>query len=251
MLPAQPTSAADAYDESYYAARYRYSPTSMYWWSVRYYARILLRALAPDGADRRKRVLELGAGTGHVMLQLASRCATFGVDISAAAVQRAREVAPTATLVRARGEALPFATATFDGAIARHVLEHVPDPRQAVAELRRVLRPGAVLLAIMPNPRSIGRAIKRDRWYGFSDPTHVSLLDPGEWRGIFTAGGFTVGREWGDGLWDVPYVPLLPAALQLPLFGLPAAVQVVSGGRWIPTRAGESCIFLLHASGRS
>ena len=37
--------AAAPYDAEYYAARYRYHPTSMYWWSVRYYARLVLRHL--------------------------------------------------------------------------------------------------------------------------------------------------------------------------------------------------------------
>ena len=47
-------------------------------------------------------------------------------------------------------QALPFADASYDVVYASHVLEHVPDDRRAIAEIRRVLRPGG--LAILPVP---------------------------------------------------------------------------------------------------
>jgi SAM-dependent methyltransferase len=46
----------------------------------------------------------------------------------------------------ARVEQLPFADETFDGALASHVLYHVPDRAAALRDLRRVLRPGGRLL---------------------------------------------------------------------------------------------------------
>lgn len=47
-------------------------------------------------------------------------------------------------------QALPFADASYDVVYASHVLEHVPDDRRAIAEIRRVLRPGG--LAVLPVP---------------------------------------------------------------------------------------------------
>jgi hypothetical protein len=46
----------------------------------------------------------------------------------------------------------------------------------------------------------------------------------------------------GDGLWDVPYPPVIPAKLQLAVFGLPGFVQVVTGVPPIPVRRGEGLI---------
>ncbi|WP_205502744.1 class I SAM-dependent methyltransferase [Rufibacter psychrotolerans] len=43
-------------------------------------------------------------------------------------------------------QALPYAPATFDLILCSHVLAHVPDDRQALRELRRVLKPGGTLL---------------------------------------------------------------------------------------------------------
>ncbi len=53
----------------------------------------------------------------------------------------------------ARGDAmrLPFPDMTFDFAASFHLLEHVRDPRAAVEEVRRVLRPGAPFYAGVPN----------------------------------------------------------------------------------------------------
>jgi SAM-dependent methyltransferase len=48
---------------------------------------------------------------------------------------------------RCNADALPFADGTFDGALACHMLYHVPEPARAVAELARVLRPGGRLVA--------------------------------------------------------------------------------------------------------
>lgn len=45
---------------------------------------------------------------------------------------------------------LPFADASYDVVYASHVLEHVPDDRRAIAEIRRVLRPGGI--AVLPVP---------------------------------------------------------------------------------------------------
>lgn len=45
--------------------------------------------------------------------------------------------------VQGVAERLPFADATFDGAIAATMLDHVPDPNRVLGEVRRVLRPGA------------------------------------------------------------------------------------------------------------
>jgi len=51
-------------------------------------------------------------------------------------------------------QALPFADATFDAALAMHMLYHVPDIALGAAELRRVVRPGGVLYALTNGERA-------------------------------------------------------------------------------------------------
>ena len=51
---------------------------------------------------------------------------------------------------RADALRLPFASASFDGALSTAVLEHLPDPRTAIEEMTRVARPGALLYVEVP-----------------------------------------------------------------------------------------------------
>ena len=80
------------------------------------------------------RVLDLGCG-GRLSLPGA-----VGVDLHRSDV----------TVCVADALRLPFGDASFDGATSFAVFEHVADPWQAVAELRRVLKPGAPVLIVTP-----------------------------------------------------------------------------------------------------
>ncbi len=98
------------------------------------------------------RLLEIGVGTGRISLPLHRRGRrVFGVDLSAPMLDRYRakasaEALPAPALVRADAARLPFGDGAFDAVIEVHVLHLIPSWRQAVAEVRRVLAPGGVLL---------------------------------------------------------------------------------------------------------
>ena len=93
--------------------------------------------------------LEIGVGTGRVALPLGQAgYQLVGVDLSAPMLERLRAKDPDAQVPVVLGDAtaLPFADDAFGAAIACHVLHLVADWIAVVAELRRVLRPGGVLL---------------------------------------------------------------------------------------------------------
>lgn len=96
-------------------------------------------------------VLEIGVGSGLnlAFYDPARVTSVVGVDPSAALLVKARArvaAAPvTVDLTLAAAEALPFATARFDSAVVSYTLCSVADPARALAEIRRVLRPGAPL----------------------------------------------------------------------------------------------------------
>jgi len=98
-------------------------------------------------------VLDAGCGTGGLLACLrAERPDLWSVGVewaeSAAARAAAKSGAPVA---RGTVNALPFADACFEGAIAADLLCHrAVDPPSALAELRRVLRPGGRLVINMP-----------------------------------------------------------------------------------------------------
>jgi SAM-dependent methyltransferase len=102
-------------------------------------------------AGARGRVLEIGAGTGASLPHYPEAVRELvlsepdGALLRRASRRHARG-ARAATLLRAPAEELPFPDASFDTVTCTAVLCSVPDQGEALAEIRRVLRPGGQLL---------------------------------------------------------------------------------------------------------
>jgi SAM-dependent methyltransferase len=107
------------------------------------------RALQAVGLPATGTVLDLGCGPGAVAARNRRELPGWrvvGAELDPRLAAEARAGAlPT---VRARGETLPFADASFDAAYTRLVLRHVPDPRRVLSELLRVVRAGGGVAAI-------------------------------------------------------------------------------------------------------
>jgi ubiquinone/menaquinone biosynthesis C-methylase UbiE len=93
-------------------------------------------------------VLECGCGPGWLwrenLAHIPADCAITLTDLSDGMVAEAEaalsEAGPRFAFRSVDVQALPFADATFDVVVANHMLYHVPDIDQAVAEIRRVLK---------------------------------------------------------------------------------------------------------------
>ena len=95
------------------------------------------------------RLLDAGCGSGRTLDELVDYGSVSGVDLSPEAVEAARARGHDDVHV-ARVEEIPFADATFDAVTCLDVIEHTPDDHVALAELRRVTRPGGLLLVTVP-----------------------------------------------------------------------------------------------------
>jgi SAM-dependent methyltransferase len=118
------------------------------WWYRALHRRLLDRLDGVHGA-----VLDAGCGTGGLLARMrAARPDLRGIGLEWAdrASRRAGEKSGM-SVVRGSINALPFADASFDAAIAADVLCHrAVDPVRALTELRRVLRPAGRLVVNMP-----------------------------------------------------------------------------------------------------
>ena len=91
------------------------------------------------------------------------------LEMRAAAQARAAKAGLSPTCLRGRIEALPFPEASFDVVVCVTVLCFTPDPRRAVGEMARVLRPGGRLVLGELGRWSLWAAIRRLRgWLGAS-----------------------------------------------------------------------------------
>ena len=174
LIKEQPSS-GHPFDESYFKtaayAKVSFARYSQYWWSNRFYA-LLARRHGP----RRGRVLEVGCGLGHLLLWLRDRYQVYGTDINSWALSQARRNVPGGHFALLSAEDLgAFRDGEFQIVISKHVVEHLPDPERSVAEMSRVLAPGGLSLLATPNLDSAARAIKKENWIGYKDPTHISL----------------------------------------------------------------------------
>src|SRR5918996_54033 len=115
--------------------------------------------LADEGELAGKRVLDVGCGTGGLLLTLRDRysCRVAGVEPSSGMLAAAREkLGRSADLRAARAEQLPFPDGSFDGAIATLVAHHL-DRARAFPEIRRVLVSGGRFLVATSNPEAFPR----------------------------------------------------------------------------------------------
>jgi 2-polyprenyl-3-methyl-5-hydroxy-6-metoxy-1,4-benzoquinol methylase len=106
------------------------------------------------------RLMDAGCGDG-VNLSFLARMAdrrrwpttVVGTDYSSLRISRAGTLR-AGGLIQSSVTALAVKDATFDVVLCNQVLEHVPDDRSAFVELRRVLRPGGLLIVGVPNEGS-------------------------------------------------------------------------------------------------
>jgi SAM-dependent methyltransferase len=116
----------------------------------------LFRGIAADVAavvPRGARVLEVGCGPGHLSISMARRhgLTVTGLDLDPDMIERARENVTRAPAVDASPPSfvvgdvasLPFPDSSFDVVVSTFSMHHWADPTAGLADISRVLRPGA------------------------------------------------------------------------------------------------------------
>jgi ubiquinone/menaquinone biosynthesis C-methylase UbiE len=156
----------------------------------------------------RSPMLDAGCGTG---LNLASMPpGSVGLDLNPRNVALVRQRLPAHAVVEGDIEAMPFSDGSFETVLCTEVLEHVPYPETALAEIRRVLRPGGLLIGSVPARALIWKLRFLSSTCPHTEPFHNEYL-PHEVRAMLT--GFEVKRIWYSALrFNVLFVAQAPGA---------------------------------------
>lgn len=161
------------------------------------------------------RLLDLGCGTGDIARYKPPEMEMYGVDIDSGAIGLAAKHMP-ALCLNVEHEALPYPDATFDGVLARDILEHVNTPASVVREVHRVLRPGGVLVVsvIMARPTRVWADYTHVR--GFTRKAAGLLLEDQGFAvtSVWPMGGVPLSERFGF-VRAVPYLLRVPGFSQL------------------------------------
>lgn len=184
-------------DAGDFAAYYRFAPAAL---ALRECAR--LRAVRQIELD--EPILDVGCGDGLFAKLAYPGRQTWGIDINPSEVQRAQATQSYSTIICGNICAVDLPQQFFSSAIANCSLEHVPDLRGALANIRCTLRPGGRFVLIVPAPKWTSELATAElldglglhglaRAYGdgldrvFS---HIHLYDEAAWKKLLEDAGF-------------------------------------------------------------
>jgi arsenite methyltransferase len=148
-------------------------------------------------------VLDVGCGPASITTSLARAAGddglVLGVDLSEAMLARAarRRWGPQVGFLRANAQRLPLRDETVDAVVSIAVLQLIPDPSAALAEMTRVLKPGGRLAVMVPTAgraARLWRALPNGGAYVFGEDEIGDILEN---RGFATVRSKNVGTfQW-------------------------------------------------------
>ncbi|CAM5793360.1 Methyltransferase type 11 domain-containing protein OS=Rhizobacter sp. Root404 OX=1736528 GN=ASC76_02100 PE=4 SV=1 [Rhizobacter fulvus] len=130
-------------------------------------------------------LLDVGCGSGDFaahMRRLGWRCQ--GTEFDPDAARHARETHGIEVELGDISQ-IRYEDERFDAITARHVIEHVREPADFLAECWRILKPGGRLVLLTPNADSLGHRHFGPRWRGLEQPRHLYLFNPMSMQALF------------------------------------------------------------------
>jgi SAM-dependent methyltransferase len=151
-------------------------------------ARRRVRMLERATGRRGGRLLDVGSGTGEVLVAARDRgWQTQGVEPERTAAQMAAARGLDVAVASLEQSGLP--ESSFDVVSAFHVLEHIPDSRSFLRMMARWARPGGFVAIEVPNFASVQRRRLRESWSGLRPREHLVHFTPKTLPAAFRAAG--------------------------------------------------------------
>jgi len=146
-------------------------------------------------------ILDVACGGGYFLREIGRRYGSqaklSGIDFSGEALAIARKECPAAAYSLSTAEDMPFEPRSFDAVTCLGSLEHFLNIEEALAEVKRVLRPDGIFLVMVPNimwyQDILSVLLTKNR--KSRNQTHELFASHGEWKEMLEGAGFEVVRS--------------------------------------------------------
>jgi len=159
-------------------------------------------AIGEFDLKRDAKVLDVGCGTGHAVLRLASLLSegkAFGIDISTGMVAKASANVPDALrqrieFVQASSDCIPYTENQFDHVLCTNSFHHYPRSIDSLREIRRVLKPGGQIV-ILENAPDLSWYTRAWDWFlKLTEKGHIRYYTSAELGELLREAGFARAR---------------------------------------------------------
>lgn len=158
------------------------------------------------GANGEGIILDVACGPGIVTAALAEKAReVVALDLTPEMLSQARQRCSKAgmenvTFREGSATDLPFAESSFDGVVTRLSIHHFEEPRRALDEMFRVLRPdGTLVVADVVSSENAEESALQNAIETLRDPSHVRMLAPSELLSLVESAGFRTDTQ---STWD-------------------------------------------------
>jgi len=139
------------------------------------------------------KLLDIGFGAGTVLETAAKRgWQVAGLEVSQPAIEQARRKG--FEVFQGFLNDANYPSGQFDVVTASEILEHLESPKDDLAEIARILRPGGLLWATTPSARGISPRMLGIDWSVMAPPEHTQLYSIRGLRGLLKEAGFDVAK---------------------------------------------------------
>jgi len=140
--------------------------------------------------NKKGRILDVGCATGFLLDQARKEgFEVYGVELSAWAVDHAKNKLQLPNITQGSLKDANYPANFFDAVIFKDVIEHLTEPKEALEEIRRVLKPSGVICCNTPDVDSLASKVFGSRWWGIQQ-SHLYYFNKQSLSALFETTGF-------------------------------------------------------------
>ncbi|MBI4743975.1 MAG: class I SAM-dependent methyltransferase [Actinobacteria bacterium] len=153
----------------------------------------------PIPKEYKGRILDVGCGNGIYLYNLEKYgWDVHGIEISPKAVAFAQEKLGLKSVRQGTIKDAKYPHEYFDVITMNHVIEHLPNPKEALREINRMLKNEGLLIITTPNINAFNAKIFREYWFPLETPRHLNLFQASSLDKLLQYTGFVSTKKAYD-----------------------------------------------------